>query len=407
MNICLCFGYFPDNIEGKIVRDTKSHLQNSANELQKRFIEGISLHCKQITIVNAPFVGYYAFKYRSIRVPSCYEHQLVNSADIDLRSFSFNTLFWATHKERKIKCKREVRKWLKEHEGEDNAVVVYSLHMDFISMCVKLKKKQKFKLVVIVPDLPQYMNSSNKWYSRLHVRFNKLMAKDRTTDFSQIDGFVYLTERMDKQICRDSKPYVVIEGIAKVQNNVSVQVNEREHYILYTGTMAKKYGVIQLVDAFKLMRHNKDYKLCLCGSGDGVDEILQYAKTYNIDYRGEIPNQEVLELQKHATLLVNPRPDEGEYTKYSFPSKVMEYFASGTPTIMHRLRGIPDEYYNYCFSFSSNSTRIMASEMDEVIDCPELQRFSLGDKARSFVQTEKSPYKQCEKLINLLDSLFC
>ena len=407
MNICLCFGYFPDKIEGKIVRDTKAYLQNSANVLQKRFIEGISSHFRKITIVNAPFVGYYGLKYRSIRVPSCYEHLKVDNADIDIRSFSFNTLLWATHKERKIKCKREVQKWLKMNEGEHNAVVVYSLHMDFISACVELKEKHEFKLVVIVPDLPRYMNSSSKWYSRLHSKFNKLFAEDRTTKYSQIDAFVYLTEQMDKQICRESKPYVVIEGIANVQNNTHVKATERKKYILYTGTMAKKYGVLQLVEAFKLMRNNKDYKLCLCGSGDGVDEILQASQTYNIDYRGEILNRTALDLQKYATLLVNPRPDEGEYTKYSFPSKVMEYFASGTPTIMHRLSGIPDEYYNYCFSFSGSDVGVMASDMDEVIESSEQKRLALGDNARLFVQTQKNPSKQCEKLITLLDSLFC
>lgn len=50
---------------------------------------------------------------------------------------------------------------------------------------------------------------------------------------------------------------------------------------------------------------------------------------------------------KKATLLINPRPSNEEFTKYSFPSKNLEYMASGTPLLATDLPGIPAEYKRY------------------------------------------------------------
>lgn len=44
-----------------------------------------------------------------------------------------------------------------------------------------------------------------------------------------------------------------------------------------------------------------------------------------------VPNSGVLKAQSESEILVNPRNDNNEFTKYSFPSKVIEYLGSGTP----------------------------------------------------------------------------
>ena len=66
-----------------------------------------------------------------------------------------------------------------------------------------------------------------------------------------------------------------------------------------------------------------------------------------IKYFGVIDFESILLRQKNTDLLINPRPSIDEYTKYSFPSKIMEYMASGTPVLTTKLSGIPMEYYDY------------------------------------------------------------
>jgi len=162
---------------------------------------------------------------------------------------------------------------------------------------------------------------------------------------------------------------------------------------------------MNLIEAYAHMKHNKNYSLVLCGSGDSVSEIKELSKHYNINYLGSLPNEEILELQRKATLLINPRLDEGEYTKYSFPSKIIEYFASGTPTMMYKLSGIPEDYYKHCFCLISSDPKSIANQIDEVLNLDIEYRQSVGIAAQNFIIENKNPKVQCNKILNLLTYL--
>ena len=152
----------------------------------------------------------------------------------------------------------------------------------------------------------------------------------------------------------------------QLPKRISSSSSEKGKYIFYSGTMAEKYGIKLLVDAFLKIKH-KDYELLLCGSGDSVDYITGLCNN-KIKYLGVLDNEAVLAYQRNATLLVNPRTNEGEFVKYSFPSKILEYFSSGTPTLMYRLDGVPDDYYEFCFEAKSMSPEGLAQEIDRLLN---------------------------------------
>ena len=101
-------------------------------------------------------------------------------------------------------------------------------------------------------------------------------------------------------------------------------------------------------------------------------------------------------------LLVNPRTPEGDFTKYSFPSKNMEYLASGVPALLYRLPGIPDEYYEYCFSLSETGVEALRDMLENIISRTEDELEQMGRKARQFILNDKNPQKQVEKIIDLI-----
>ena len=55
-----------------------------------------------------------------------------------------------------------------------------------------------------------------------------------------------------------------------------------------------------------------------------------------------------------AAVLVNPRPNNEEYTKYSFPSKDIEYLLSGKPTVAFLLDGMPKCYQDFLYVVDQN-----------------------------------------------------
>jgi glycosyltransferase involved in cell wall biosynthesis len=204
----------------------------------------------------------------------------------------------------------------------------------------------------------------------------------------------------------ENKPFIVVEGIYNPDRELDMASELKDDkIILYTGTLMKRYGVLNLVNAFLKIK-SKSVSLIVCGEGDAKNEILKLSqRDSRIIYKGLMAHGEVLSLQKRATLLVNPRTPEGIYTKYSFPSKIMEYFASGSPTLMYKLPGIPEEYYDFCYSIEMLGEGALASKIDELLGLPPEELKQKGLSAREFVLSQKNPEVQCAKIIEMLKKI--
>ena len=225
-----------------------------------------------------------------------------------------------------------------------------------------------------------------------------------------VDCAVLLTEPMASKM-EFAKPYVVIEGISAHKDSTGTDLdlndttNRTENMVVYTGGLNEAFGVLNLVEAFSTLP-DRSLRLVLCGTGDAVPAIEEYAKADSrIIYKGLLPHDEVVALQRQATVLVNPRQNTGEYVKYSFPSKLMEYMVSGTPTIAYDLDGIPAEYRDYLFLVPDHEIRSLASTIQRVLAQSPAERRWVGQRARDFVLTQKNPAVQTEKVLRMIAAI--
>jgi glycosyltransferase involved in cell wall biosynthesis len=217
-----------------------------------------------------------------------------------------------------------------------------------------------------------------------------------------VDAFVVLSDFMYSPLQIGNRPWVRVEGIFNDKESTVVEEKEAFKTILYSGTLAKRYGILNLLDAFLDIK-DENYRLWICGDGDAIDEINNRKKVdKRIIYFGQIPREEVLILQKRATVLVNPRTSFFEYTKYSFPSKIMEYLGSGTPCLIHRLPGIPAEYFKYVFVAEEQTAEGLKKSIIEICNLNSEKLIEIGQRAKSFVTNYKTPIKQCEKIFSMV-----
>ena len=117
---------------------------------------------------------------------------------------------------------------------------------------------------------------------------------------------------------------------------------------------------------------------------------------------GCVRNSEIVEMQRKATLLINPRPSDEEFCKYSFPSKTIEYMASGTPVLMTRLPGVPAEYFEYVYIINDETVEGVCDALRRVLAQPEDELTRFGLAAREFVAENKGCATQCERIIDFL-----
>lgn len=379
------------------------YVGNANDLLQKAYIKGFSLLCDsgskdRLIALTSPSVPAYPKRGSNIFQKSITE-KMYNTNCI---SASFLNLPLIKHLSRFYLLRRVLRNILENIKMID-CLVVYDLDFPLLFLSKFLKKiSPKSHIVCIVPDLIGFTGSPNNFLYNLYHNFCKKML---FSCYPSIDLFVYLTEEMHAFMQLPNE-YVVIEGIYNDDyDEIFLQTESllsQKKQILYAGAMTKRNGVSLLLDAFSMITE-KDYELVLCGDGDLRDTIIsRREKDSRIRFMGNISHLDVLKLQKTADLLVNPRPPIEEFTKYSFPSKTLEYFASATPVMMFELPGIPHEYYEYCYIFASFEKEVMMRQIVDFFDIPVSVRKTKGMNARSFILANKSSIVQINRLFSQL-----
>ena len=255
------------------------------------------------------------------------------------------------------------------------------------------------KSVAIITDIYSQMvgKEENGWNAFLKKTAGWLQ-KVYTSSFTH---YVLLTEAMNNLVNVHARPYVVIEGLVPIDSKYENVSKETPRTVLYAGGLHERYGIRVLIEAFKQIKL-RDVQLVLYGNGPMAEE-LKKEDDPRIVYRGVASNKEIVEAEQRATLLVNPRFTNEEYTKFSFPSKNMEYMASGSPLLTTRLPGMPKEYEPYVFLFEEESIEDYAKKLFEVLSLPEKELQERGRLARQFVLKEKNNKTQANKIIQLIN----
>ena len=147
-------------------------------------------------------------------------------------------------------------------------------------------------------------------------------------------------------------------------------------------------------------------ELHVYGSGDYVEKLTELVREReNVKYLGVAPNSEIVKAEVAATLLINPRPSHEDYTKYSFPSKTMEYLATGVPVVMNRLPGIPKEYEEHIFYTENSTAKALAEAITNVLNIDDNILLNHGRKAAAFIFENKNSEAQAKKTVELIDKL--
>ena len=80
----------------------------------------------------------------------------------------------------------------------------------------------------------------------------------------------------------------------------------------------------------------------------------------------------------------------------------MEYMASGTPALMTRLPGMPEEYLEYVYILEDESIDGMAEKMKEILNLSKEENMEKGRKAKEYVLKKKSNINQAERVMKWL-----
>lgn len=378
---------------------SKRGYQYAAQNFQEALFEGFLANEALVSVMSIPSLSTYPKGSRIFYVADCpftYMNETIGT------SFGFINLPIINHYP-KSRIHRQIDRWYYNSIGEKR-IIVYAMLKEQMHYAIEAKKRHPdIKLCLIIPDLPMYMNC-NKYYKKLGLQERNINAINEF--LHGFDCFVVLAELMVDYLGIADKPYTVVEGIYSNRGEKSVIRKAPEHKtIMYAGGIQTRYGVFDFIEAF-LRLQGDDYRLLLCGNCNEMEKLNYYlAKDSRISYLGLVPTEKVRELQRQVNLLVNPRHSTEEFTKYSFPSKTIEYMASGTPVLMSPLPSMPDEYKEYLYLFDDESIDGMKTKLEATLNIePDILK-AKGKSASEYILKNKNSKIQVSKIIELLKNM--
>ena len=197
-------------------------------------------------------------------------------------------------------------------DNSEYIIFVDALNYSLVKEAYKLHKKKGYKIIGICTDNPYNISFVSKSY-------NKNLMKYATN----LDGYIVLTDGINKVYNLHDKPYLKIDGVSE-DVLISEQTLVEGKYIYFGGSLMEEYGVYSLIDAFLRLKL-KDVKLVICGHHLQKDKLFEKIKDNDsIIYLGQESYYDNLALEKNALLSVNPRPINPKIDDYSIPSKTLE-----------------------------------------------------------------------------------
>ena len=371
-----------DNVYKQLFSHVKTKPAFQSQKYHRLLIEGLAAHT-QVDVVANPPVNRSVLSEKIVRLPDEEEggaryryipairNPILKAAAVGFGTF-FRTLTMA---------------------GKDSAVIVDCLNrMTALSAMLAARLRGK-PCIGIVTDLPDMLSGS---------KFSKGLAN---FVIRHCTGYILLTEAMNGYLNKKGKPYVILEGHSDITMGdrlPSMDKKSEKRICFYAGGVSKQYGLGNLVEGFRMAKP-ENAQLHIYGPGDYVKELQKIAEEDDsIFYGGMLLNTEIVDREQQATLLVNPRPTNEEYVKYSFPSKTMEYMASGTPVLTTVLPGMPLEYHPHVYLLRDETAEGISKMLTEVLARSDEELFRKGCEARRFVLEEKNNVIQAKKILDML-----
>ena len=375
MRVLLLCGYVEEQFE-----DIVAGVEQAANLYQRKLIGGLRSHLCRLSVISVPYCGAWPIRSKMAVFRG------FQSASVEKITYvPFHNLWGWRSISRARSLKKPVDHFIQETQGEKRAIIVYAPHTPFLYAAVRAKRKAPdLHISLIVPDLPQYMNL-NTSYRRFYdfckyfdIRFFEKLNRE-------VDSYLLLTRAMADVLHTGSRPCVIAEGLADTA--VMPLAAERTKTFVYAGKLVRRFGVDRLLQAFSQL-DDETYRLIICGTGEMRPDVEHAAQQdRRICYMGVVPHNEMVNILRGAGVLVNPRAGGDIYTRYSFPSKVMEYLQTGLPVVSECLSGMPEVYRQLLYCPEDGSVAALAQAMRSAMQTDYAVEYKRQQAARAYLCT--------------------
>mgnify|MGYP000850252219 CR=1 FL=1 len=371
----------------------------SASVSQDNIYNGLVANGLVLDSINAPQINAYP-DYKEKRIHQyCWTNNGTKHASVGFLNLKYASVLY-----KKKALKKVAHKWAENCKEDSPKVFVYQMHSPFMAAAMEVKRiLPNAQIILIVPDLPQYMDLGMSRFKALLKKIDWLQIQ---IYMKYVDRYILYSKHMAEFLKLADGTWMVIEGTIDMEDIIYEEPVRKKKAIMYSGLCDLRYGIPLLLEAFEKL-DEPDFELWITGVGNAVDLITEAAnRDHRIHFFGYFPSRrDMLMKQKEASIMINMRMPDEEASAYCFPSKIFEYMLSGNPVLSFRIPGIPDEYFSYLFEINEPTVEAVRDAIKKVLEMPEDVRNSIGKRGRSFIINNKNSVEQTKKIQLMMNGM--
>ena len=284
--------------------------------------------------------------------------------------------------------------------GKDDVLMAFDMYPNQGVPMAMLRKKVEDRTVCLLADLSIGGTVKERGLRKI---LRKFYDQSTLSNMRKCRNYIALNENAVKTYAPDSD-YIIVDGGIEPSEFAAAPAgwDGKEKNLIYTGALVDYSGIMNLIAAMELIE-DKSIVLDIYGDGALKPEVEWIAaENPRIRYHGRVSNQEAMQAQQSAWLLVNPRPTESHIAKVTFPSKIFEYLMSGRPVMTTRLNGFSADYDDLLFWVEGDTPEDLATQINSIgrIASEELTRRARS--AREYLLKYKTWEQNAKRIYQFL-----
>lgn len=323
--------------------------------------------------------------FQSIPIPLDSREELFNLLNADRRDYVFKD-------GKLLHAITEYRNRIISEIRADDYVFFYNAVYPTVFLEAAIRKKGAYPILIMADytEPQEYKSVPRKILSHL----SKL-------DMALYDYYIVLSSEFMK-LLSDSKRKLLLQGGIddEVFDKFKMPISDGDVFrFYYSGYLSEENGVKLLIDAFKSICDDR-IELMVSGKGP-LEEYVKSAADLDsrIKYYGYVTNEEYYELLNRSHCVVNPRDMNITQNQNNFPSKIMEYLASGRIILSTKFAGW--SIFENHITFVDSSIQAIKEGLLNIGHISETEKLKVYEKNQKMAQNY-SWNKQVKDLIRFI-----
>lgn len=261
---------------------------------------------------------------------------------------------------------------LKNVKSEDKIILYHNPWIyPIIALCKKIKK---FKLILEIEEICNLDKTNNGIKNKVYYYMEKRI-------FSISDKFIVVNDLVkqyikdefkvsDKSIVVCYGNYSLVKDIINIDLNKEREISSEPIEIVYSGSIDKVRGVYDIINISDEIK-NLNCNIYVCGYGtkediDNFKRLLLKKEIKNIKFLGALNNEDYHNLLERCDICLNCQYDFDIFSKYSFPSKIINYLAFNKCVISTEMESVKQSKIGDLITYyKSNNLKTLVDKIEE------------------------------------------